>query len=91
MLLIYHLSEEEIVISPNPSNGIFKITLNAESEKYLNVKLTSISGNLVLTDTWHVKQGMNENFMNLSGTSAGIYVLIIQDGNSFIRRKVVVI
>jgi hypothetical protein len=84
-------TEGGIVIAPNPSNGIFNIILNVDSEKYLSVKLTGISGNVVLTDTWHLKQGMNVNHINLSGASAGIYMLIIQDGNSFIRRKVVLI
>lgn len=82
-------TDEKIVISPNPSNGDFKIILNADAEKELNVILTGITGNFVLTDTWHVKQGLNENQINLSGASAGIYMLIIQNGNSLIRRKIV--
>ena len=84
-------TEEEIVIAPNPSNGIFKITLNSDSEKYLIIKLTSVSGKLILSDTWNVKQGLNENQINGFDAPAGIYMLIIQDGNSMIRRKVVVI
>jgi hypothetical protein len=83
------LTNETILIYPNPSNGIFTVSLNAESDKDLHVTITGVSGNLIHFDTWQIKQGLNENTCNLSGTSAGIYVLVIQDGNSIIRRKVV--
>lgn len=83
------VTDETTLIYPNPSGGIVTVAMNAISEKYLNVTITGVSGNLILADTWHIKQGLNENTFNLSGASAGIYVLIIQDGNSLIRRKIV--
>ncbi len=82
-------AQETALIYPNPSEGIFTVSMNADSEKDLNFMITGISGKLLLADTWHVKPGMNEKTCNLSATSAGIYVLIIQDGNSLFRRKVV--
>ncbi len=83
------VTDETTLIYPNPSGGIFTVAINAISEKDLNVTITGVSGNSILTETWHINQGLNENICNLSGASAGIYVLIIQDGNSFIRRKIV--
>jgi len=66
------VSDKQILIYPNPSGGIFSITLKSDSEKYLNVKIMGVTGNLILSETWNIKQGENEKKINLSGASAGI-------------------
>jgi hypothetical protein len=83
------VTNETILIYPNPSKGIVTVAMNAFFDKNLNVTITGMSGNLILEDTWHIKQGLNENTCNLYGASAGIYFLIINDGHSLIRRKIV--
>ncbi|MBW6492379.1 MAG: T9SS type A sorting domain-containing protein [Lentimicrobium sp.] len=83
------VANETILTYPNPSEGIFTVTLNADTEKKLFVKIMGVSGNLIMSDTWHIKQGLNKHVFNLSGTSAGIYVLFLHDGNSIIHNKIV--
>lgn len=80
---------EKILIYPNPSAGFVTVSLNADYEKELNVKIYGVSGNLILAETCQLKPGMNQLSFNLTGTAPGIYFLNIGDGNSVIRRKIV--
>ena len=84
------VSDEKILIYPNPSIGYVTVSLNAEHEKVLNLKICGVSGNLILAETWQLKPGMNQQTFNISGTAPGIYFLIMGDGRTVIRKKIVI-
>lgn len=75
------LTENQLSIFPNPTNGIIKIknkTLN------VNYKIYDIRGILI-------KEGIFDNELqtiDISNYSNGIYALKIENGNSFISQKI---
>ena len=76
----------EVKVYPNPASDVLNISLPSDSENGATVKLIDAVGKAVLetgfTGTSHV--------LNIESLSAGIYVLIIQDGTSVVKQKVVI-
>ena len=71
----------EILLYPNPSNGIFTIKNNA-SEKYEFI-ITNIFGKTVYTSTI----GMNESEINLNGLDKGIYFCLFKNSEHQFSKK----
>lgn len=78
---IQQTENETVTISPNPSNGHFKIQTTFLSSSF---KIYSLTGELL-------QEGIldrEENVIQFNGTT-GIYVLLIENGNSFTTQKLV--
>jgi hypothetical protein len=83
-------NDQEILVYPNPSNGIIKLAYKSTFEKDMNIKLVGILGNVIVNSTWHLINGFNIKSFDLSMVSEGIYFVIIQDGISIVQKKVVI-
>ena len=69
---------EEIIVFPNPSNGIFFLSKKVEKLKVLNSK-----GSIIFSDK-------NTDVINLTKYSRGIYYLFIIDNNNQTTKKLIV-
>ena len=78
--------EEEFAISPNPSNGLVKVTVEDRKRVY-QLKIVNSNGTEVKTgEPFHQMQ-----LVDLRGFSVGLYVFILFEGNEFISSKKVII
>jgi hypothetical protein len=76
-----------IKIYPNPSRGIFTISIPA-SRKAIDVTVHDLAGVTILKQEF---SGMNEYTLDLSAFGAGSYPVMIRTENTMIVRKLVII
>lgn len=75
----------EIRVSPNPSNGLFRIDLN--EGRALGYWVTDALGRQVLAGSWN---NAAQAMLDLSGHAAGNYHLLVNDDHSRVVRHLVI-
>lgn len=83
------LNNEQISVYPSPSRGKLTVEIGCNQAANLNLVLSNILGQQVMTQTTQVKAGVNTISLHLDDLTNGIYVLRIQSGSQVITRKVV--
>lgn len=73
-------------VFPNPSSGLFTITLNNTNHKFFYGSVTDFTGKTVLV----FSTSADRHNIDCSGLSAGIYLLNITDGVNRFSEKIVV-
>lgn len=76
--------ENKINVYPNPSKGIFNITMDFEGDK--TVTLTSLTGQVIRA--YQVKD--NQLKIDESDLASGLYMLTISNENNSVTRKIIV-
>lgn len=79
------LHEIFLTLSPNPSNGVYNITLSEAPHTAVNLKITDMAGNILLNQ----KKSGNLLSINLSDYANGIYLLEIFNGTKTYRAKLI--
>jgi hypothetical protein len=76
----------DIIIYPNPNNGIFTIELNNHLNEEIDITFISSIGQIVN------QQKFNGNIINFNALylSSGIYSLIIKSKNQYLIKKVII-
>ena len=77
------IQKPEVVIYPNPTNGIIKI-ITHHDEKVLHISLTDISGKLIF------QSNEMDPTIDLSGYDKGIYFIQIETANGITTEKLIV-
>lgn len=78
------LTDINVIISPNPSNGIFKISTNGTQEEILSVEFYNTSGK-------QIYYSKNYNAMiDLSYLQGGIYFGVFTSYNNNVRKKIII-
>ncbi|RLD55624.1 MAG: hypothetical protein DRJ05_12645 [Bacteroidetes bacterium] len=77
---------DNIVISPNPSNGFFTIDLSQSKNTYQAIKITELSGKLIY-ESREQTEGQISVQLDIDN---GIYLLILENDNSRSVHKIVV-
>ena len=82
----YDLYDMDIIIYPNPNNGIFTIELNNHLNEEINISFISSLGQIVN------QQKFNSNIINFNTPylSSGIYSLIIKSKNESFVKKIII-
>lgn len=80
------LVHDSFLISPNPSNGNFIISLNGKITKG-NVTISNLLGENVFTTNIYNE---SEKEINLRNVSPGIYLIKVQNGNEYYCKKLIV-
>jgi len=76
-------NELAVAISPNPSNGVFKINLTEANVNKFDLMVYDVSGNEIYTNSIDAKEAM----LDLTNQKAGIYfVEIVTDNRSITKR-----
>jgi hypothetical protein len=81
--------KKELVASPNPSNGIFKIQFETEQREDLHLDVTDMMGNQIFTAKVERFNGFYESTINLSHRASGIYLLRVRFGGHAHIQKLV--
>lgn len=77
-------NELAVAISPNPSNGIFKVNLTDAKENDFEIKVLDVSGSEILSDFVNGKQ----TTIDLTHQKAGIYFVKIISNNRSITKRI---
>jgi len=80
--------ESELRVFPNPTHGEFEISLNVEESSKLNVRLYSLSGQLIFEDSKSDYSGYYGKKIDLNGNPVGIYFLSVKAGDETQVEKV---
>jgi hypothetical protein len=82
----HDLDDMDIIIYPNPNNGIFTIELNNHLNEEIDITFISSIGQIVN------QQKFNGNIINFNALylSSGIYSLIIKSKNQYLIKKVII-
>jgi len=86
------LTEKEIKVFPNPSNGMFQLELEYQGTEKVSAKVYDITGkqvmdiseDLVREDTSVTAQ------VNLESPKSGIYFLRVSVGNKVVTKKIII-
>jgi len=84
------LPDFTISVFPNPNNGTFSITSNADSELRGKIKIINLLGKIVYADnSFNVSPG-SAQVINLDNVSPGNYVLVFTNDSFTINKKVII-
>jgi len=75
---LYIVDDIELIVFPNPSNGLFKFTLESESEELITIKIYDAAGKLVHTRTGGYSH--EEMHVDASQLAPGIYNAVVSQG-----------
>ncbi|NCA85909.1 MAG: T9SS type A sorting domain-containing protein [Clostridia bacterium] len=78
-------------ILPNPSTGLFTLSLSGAESHFLQIYIHDISGRLIYQESWQTENATSVKCFNLSELKKGLYFLSLSDeaGHYFINEKIV--
>ena len=80
---------DNLAIYPNPTTGILNVKFDSEKQGNIQVKLISVSGQVILDEEMNAASGQYNYNLDISNQAKGIYLLSIISDNEKIDRKVV--
>lgn len=85
VLEVFDINKLSFRIFPNPSTGIFSITLNNQNSHY-DIKVYNSNGKLVYAD----RSKKAKTIIDLSGFAMGSYLIQIRSGNDIAIQKILI-
>ena len=86
----YGLTEENVNIFPNPSNGKLNIELIALKQMNVQVSVMDLLGQVVKEKEFTFNQGLNTQVIDLSDIYDGIYIVKIISGETVLSNKIII-
>ena len=80
-----------VTIKPNPSAGVYKVSLNLQDDSEIKVNVVNIFGQHIITNASNLVKGNNAIQLDLSAFQKGIYFIQIVGKESFITEKVILV
>ena len=82
--------DEELAIYPNPSNGVFTISVANLPSRRAELRIINVIGNEIYRETLTRGDGHFTKTIDLSGKAKGLYYVKLEtDGYSSVRRVVI--
>ena len=81
--------EEMLSIYPNPSNGAFTVKFEGNLASNANITVLNAQGQVIQTIANPVFQN-GELAINITGASAGMYIVRVQSGDQIVNKKVTI-
>lgn len=81
---------ESIKLYPNPVSNTANVSFYAANAATYNVRIVNIFGQEVANNTLNVVPGLNNNTMDVSTLSTGVYIYTITDGKAVSTHRFVV-
>ena len=76
---LYNIGEEaHLIVYPNPSNSVFKFTLESESDETISINLFDATGKLVRKIEG--KHSFEEIQLDATGLAPGVYMAVVKQG-----------
>jgi PKD repeat protein len=88
--LINNKLDIQYAIVPNPNNGLFELNIISNTNKSYQLRLYSISGQIIMEDQINLRTGQNNKLVNLFGIEAGVYFLTILGEDGMARQNIIV-
>ncbi len=83
-------SDENIAIYPNPSNGVFTVSVSNLSARKVDLRIMNVIGNEIMHETLTRSEGQFSRTIDLNRYAKGLYYVKLEaDGYSTVRRVVV--
>lgn len=83
-------SDEELAIYPNPSNGVFTISVSNLSAKKAELRIINVIGNEIYHETLTRGDGLFSKTIDLTGKAKGLYYVKLETDNYSSVRRVVI-
>jgi hypothetical protein len=80
----------DLSIYPNPANDVIKVSLTAEKEEELQIRLYDVLGKELYSIPAIQVLGQHEENINISGFSQGLYLLRIRTSQGVITEKILI-
>ena len=77
-------------VFPNPAYDHITIEFNTSTEESYSVKLTDVTGRVVVAQEHNSVLGENQIQVNLDQIAKGVYMLAIQKGETSLNKKIVI-
>ncbi len=84
------LSDKNITVYPNPSNGRFTLSLDDINEKEFDLTVTDITGKKIFSEHIINNSSSLEKEYNLENLPKGAYLLMIRDNVSVVQKKLII-
>ena len=81
---------DEFILNPNPSDGLFNMTLVGENTSELWVNVYSVLGRRVFSRSYNFTSGKLNEMLDLGDVSNGTYLVQVQADNKVAYRRLVV-
>ena len=80
---------EDIQIFPNPSNGVFQMTLGADLPENIYIRLVDVVGKVI--EEREVEAGVTQTqYYQYPNLPAGLYFLVIETTRDRLTKKVII-
>lgn len=85
-------SEKEVKVFPNPSDGIFQLTLDYQGEEKVTAKVYDLTGKQIkdISDNLVKEDASVTAQVNLESPKSGIYFLRVTIGKDVITKKIII-
>jgi len=84
-------TEISLTTTPNPNNGVFKVSFKVSTKDDLQIALLDISGKTVFTKSYANFVGTFSEQFTTGNIASGNYILKIQHGNKVYRSKLLIV
>ncbi len=79
----------DILVVPNPSNGIFTFNITNKESKSVKITITDLQGQLVFTQIVETLDGTNQKQIDMSNYAKGTYLFRAETGNNIRYEKII--
>jgi len=79
----------EIRLFPNPTDAISRIAISAEKPGNAVLAVVDITGKTVFEENWPISRGDNTKEIDLSDHPAGLYLVVVRQGDTTYRNKLI--
>ena len=86
---LLNIGMKNIVISPNPNNGTFRLNFEGKSQEKITISITDVTGRKILSDNQIVADTHFEKLYTLP-VNKGIYFLTVQGQDGSASAKIVI-
>ncbi len=84
------LSENNINIYPNPTQGLLYVELKAAKQTQMQIEVSNLLGEVLIREDYTAQQGINTHSINLEKFGAGVYLIQMQSGNEVFTQRVLI-
>jgi hypothetical protein len=84
------LTQGTFNLYPNPSNGVFTFSFDADVNESYTVEVYDEMGKVVFTDKFNQVSGTFQKEINLGKVATGIYTVSLKGKNAEVNRKLVI-
>ncbi len=84
-------TEISLTTTPNPNNGVFKVSFTVNTKANLQIELLDISGKAIIVKEYPNFVGSYSEQFTTGNIASGNYLLKIQHGNNVYRSKILIV